>query len=168
MAVTDGAAHEAQALDMADQVRVRLEQAGGVGQAPRGDDPRGAGRAGAQGGGGGVDGGGVRAGGDEGLGKQGGPVQARLAVDVLGVAGEVRALQGRRGALVEGHVVVLADGRQHAGGVPGRLPGGVGLFARVSHVLCRKIAWILSCAAQVSEWLTPAGHCRRPWRCLAA
>lgn len=120
--VPDRAAHDAHALDVADEVRVRLEQPRGVGQAARGNDPGGPRPLGTQGGGGGVDGGRVvRARADEGFGQQRGAVEARLAVDVFGVAGEVGPRERGGGALVEGDAVVLADGGQDAGGVPGRL-----------------------------------------------
>lgn len=117
---------------MTDQVGIRLEQLGRVRQAARRDDPRSAGLARPQCGGGGIDGGHVPPRLDERLGQQGGPVQAALAVDVLGVLGQARPLQGRRGARVDGDALVLPDGRQHAGGIPRRLPGGHGVCGQLT------------------------------------
>lgn len=107
---------------MTDQVGIRLEQLGRVRQAARRDDPGGAGLARSQGGSGGINSGHVPPWLDERLGQQGGPVQAALAVDVLGILGQAWPLEGRRGARVDGDALVLPDGSQHARGIPRRFP----------------------------------------------
>ena len=131
-AISHRTSHETQPLDVADQIGIRLEQLGRVGQAAGGDDPGGAGLARSQGGGGGIDGGHVPPGLDERLGEQGGPIQAALAVDVLGIFGQARPLEGRRGARVDGNVLVLPDGRENAGSVPRRFPGECGVCCQLA------------------------------------
>lgn len=111
----DGAAHDAQALDVRRELRVLAEQGADVGQGARGDDPRGAGGLRLEGLGHGLDGG------DGGwralrLGEEVGAVETGDAVDVRGSV-EGGTLEGLVEADVEGHFIVLADGSEDRCGI---------------------------------------------------
>lgn len=165
MAATHRAAHQTQPLDMPDQVRVRLEQPGGVRQAARRHDPRRARAARPQRGGGRVGRGDVGARVAPRRRQQVGAVEPARAVDVLGVLGEARPGERGGGAAVDGDVVVLRDGGEDAGGVPGCFSGG-GAGALVSLLVCGH--WrstFSSSSGQVA--VRPRGNATAPPRRLA-
>lgn len=117
--VAKRAAHEAQAFNVAGEVRVLPEQGGDVGEGARGDEPGRVGGLRGEGGGHGVDGG-DGGGLDGGRREEVGAVEAALAVDVGRMDGG--ALEGLGEADVQRDLVLLADGGEDRGGVLSGVP----------------------------------------------
>lgn len=114
-AAADGAAHDAETLDVGRQLGMLAEQGADVGHGARGDDPgrpRGLGKEGLGHGLHAGDGGRRALGGGE----EFGAVEAGDAVDV-GRGVEGRTLEGLVQADVEGDVFVLVDGCEDGGGI---------------------------------------------------
>lgn len=114
-AAADGAAHDAQALDVRDDLRILAEQRADVGHGAGGHDPGRAGGLGLERGRHCVNG---RHRGRSAFGRreQLGAVEAAVAVDI-GRCVQRRPLEGLVEADVEGDVVVLAQGRQDGSGI---------------------------------------------------
>ncbi|KAJ6445864.1 mitochondrial thiamine pyrophosphate carrier 1 [Purpureocillium lavendulum] len=148
-AAAEGAAHEAEAADVGDEVRVRAEEGADVCEGAGGDEPGGAGGLRAQGRGHGVDGG-------DGRGRaarrreQLGAVEARVAVDV-GRRVQGRPLEGLAEADMERHVVVLAEGREDRGGITVEMPSSLirGWYAARRMA---KTSWMETGSADGGAW----------------